>query len=154
MRSTPTAYVSANFAKLLSIAALLAAAAATLSCSMTGVGGVSSTVESENPPLEDSPAVVDVNYRASQTADALPAFPTDMDVSGVASEPTPAPAANGRIAFTSDRDGNDEIYVMNADGSGQTRLTDNSTKGAQPGRRTDSASRSRQTGTATMRYTS
>jgi len=38
-----------------------------------------------------------------------------------------------QIAFTSDRDGkemkswlNDEIYVMNADGSNQTRLTDNS----------------------------
>jgi TolB protein len=27
------------------------------------------------------------------------------------------------IAFHSDRDGNDEIYVMNADGSGQMRLT-------------------------------
>ena len=30
-----------------------------------------------------------------------------------------------RIAFVSDLDGNEEIYVMNADGSGQTRLTDN-----------------------------
>lgn len=30
-----------------------------------------------------------------------------------------------RIAFTSDRDGNPEIYVMNADGSGQVRLTNN-----------------------------
>ena len=30
-----------------------------------------------------------------------------------------------RIAFTSRRDGNREIYVTNADGSGQTRLTDN-----------------------------
>src|SRR6266508_2657137 len=30
-----------------------------------------------------------------------------------------------RIAFYSDRDGNGEIYVMNADGSGLTRLTDN-----------------------------
>ena len=30
----------------------------------------------------------------------------------------------GRIAFDSLRDGNGEIYVMNADGSGQTRLTD------------------------------
>jgi dipeptidyl aminopeptidase/acylaminoacyl peptidase len=29
----------------------------------------------------------------------------------------------GRIAFTSARDGNREIYVMNADGSSQTRLT-------------------------------
>ncbi len=32
-------------------------------------------------------------------------------------------AAVGRLAFASDRDGNLEIYVMNADGSGQRRLT-------------------------------
>ena len=32
---------------------------------------------------------------------------------------------NGKIAFTSTRDGNSEIYVMNADGSGQVRLTNN-----------------------------
>lgn len=32
---------------------------------------------------------------------------------------------NGLIAFTSNRDGNDEIYFMAADGSGQTRLTTN-----------------------------
>jgi Tol biopolymer transport system component len=31
-----------------------------------------------------------------------------------------------RIAFSSDKDGNWEIYVMNADGSNQTRLTDDS----------------------------
>jgi Tol biopolymer transport system component/DNA-binding beta-propeller fold protein YncE len=31
----------------------------------------------------------------------------------------------GRIAFTSLRDGNNEIYIMNADGTGQTRLTNN-----------------------------
>lgn len=30
---------------------------------------------------------------------------------------------NGKIAFVSNRDGNPEIYVMNADGSNQTRLT-------------------------------
>ena len=34
--------------------------------------------------------------------------------------------ANGKIAFTSDRDGNHEIYVMNADGTNQVRLTNNS----------------------------
>ena len=33
---------------------------------------------------------------------------------------------NGKIAFTSNRDGNHEIYIMNSDGSGQTRLTSNS----------------------------
>ena len=35
------------------------------------------------------------------------------------------PGANGKIAFTTIRDGNDEVYVMNADGSGQTNLTNN-----------------------------
>jgi Tol biopolymer transport system component len=34
-------------------------------------------------------------------------------------------AAAAQIAFTSHRDGNYEIYVMDADGSGQTRLTNN-----------------------------
>ena len=30
-----------------------------------------------------------------------------------------------QIIFSSNRDGNNEIYVMNADGSNQMRLTDN-----------------------------
>src|SRR5437016_4483694 len=33
--------------------------------------------------------------------------------------------AEGRIAFVSNRDGNNEIYVMDANGSGVTRLTNN-----------------------------
>src|SRR5207249_8373560 len=33
------------------------------------------------------------------------------------------PGVNGKIAFASTRDGNWEIYVMNADGTDQTRLT-------------------------------
>ena len=38
----------------------------------------------------------------------------------------PAWSSDGtRIAFTSKRDGNQEIYIMNVDGSDQTRLTDN-----------------------------
>jgi hypothetical protein len=38
---------------------------------------------------------------------------------------TPALKANGKIAFTSDRDGNPEIYVTNGDGTEQVRLTNN-----------------------------
>src|SRR5436190_24401421 len=34
-------------------------------------------------------------------------------------------STQGRIAFVTSRDGNAEIYVMNADGRGVTRLTDN-----------------------------
>ncbi len=40
--------------------------------------------------------------------------------------PPPGPvSSDGRIAFSSARDGNHEIYVMDADGSDQTRLTSN-----------------------------
>jgi TolB protein len=39
---------------------------------------------------------------------------------------SPTLGANGKIVFTSDRDGNLEIYVMNADGTDQIRLTNNS----------------------------
>jgi len=35
------------------------------------------------------------------------------------------PGANGKIAFQSACDGNFEVYVMNADGSGPTNLTGN-----------------------------
>jgi hypothetical protein len=43
------------------------------------------------------------------------------------------PGENGKIAFTSQRDGNAEIYVMNAaDGSGQTRLTNNPASDGNP----------------------
>jgi Tol biopolymer transport system component len=41
-------------------------------------------------------------------------------------------AVNGKIAFQSNRDGNAEIYVMNADGSAQTRLTNASTPNSGP----------------------
>jgi Tol biopolymer transport system component len=48
----------------------------------------------------------------------------------------PATAAkhvlNGKIAFVSDRDGNSQIYVMNADGSAQTRLTHSLTEDLDP----------------------
>jgi Tol biopolymer transport system component len=45
----------------------------------------------------------------------------------VASMPVLAalPVGNGSIAFTSQRDGDEEVYAMNADGTDQTRLTHN-----------------------------
>jgi len=42
------------------------------------------------------------------------------------------PYEQSRIAFTSDRDGNAEIYVMNADGSEQENLTNNPAGDASP----------------------
>lgn len=42
------------------------------------------------------------------------------------------PGENGRIAFTSWRDGNGEIYSMNADGTNATRLTNNSSSDTEP----------------------
>lgn len=41
-------------------------------------------------------------------------------------------AANGKIAFASYRDGNPEIYVMNADGSAPTRLTNDPSRDDAP----------------------
>ncbi|BCM94248.1 protein TolB [Abditibacteriota bacterium] len=40
--------------------------------------------------------------------------------------PTTVPIASGRIGWMSDRDGTFHIYVMNGDGTGQVRLTQNS----------------------------
>ena len=42
------------------------------------------------------------------------------------------PGISGKIAFTSDRDGNHEIYVMNPDGAGQTNLTNNPASDSSP----------------------
>ncbi len=42
------------------------------------------------------------------------------------------PGQNGMIAFTSTRDGNAEVYIMNPDGSGQTNLTDNASADTDP----------------------
>src|SRR5213083_3084647 len=38
-------------------------------------------------------------------------------------DPLTSQSSSGLIAFVSNRDGNNEIYVMNADGTGLTRLT-------------------------------
>ena len=47
--------------------------------------------------------------------------PTQTDVA----EPTPFGGGGGKIAFVSRRDGDSEIYIMDADGSNLVQLTDN-----------------------------
>ncbi|MEO0563640.1 MAG: PKD domain-containing protein, partial [Chloroflexota bacterium] len=42
------------------------------------------------------------------------------------------PAPNPQIAFISERDGNREVYVMNADGTNQVRITNNGAQDSQP----------------------
>ncbi len=57
-------------------------------------------------------------------------------VAGVLCGVSPAlaafPGQNGKIAFSSDRDGDTEIYVMNPDGTGQTALTTNTIADSNP----------------------
>ena len=61
-------------------------------------------------------------------------------VAGTSPSPPPPPTgpppvvrpSDGKIVFQSGRDGNNEIYLMNADGSGQTRLTSNTFSDTQP----------------------
>jgi hypothetical protein len=67
------------------------------------------------------------------TATLAPATEAVPTATEIASTSTPEPTATqvvlgvvtDRIAFVSNRDGNNEIYVMNGDGSGLTNLTDN-----------------------------
>jgi len=55
---------------------------------------------------------------------------TRLTTSGDNVEPAFSP--DGRTAFTSFRDGNAEVYVMNADGSGQVRLTNEASVDSAP----------------------
>lgn len=65
------------------------------------------------------PLVVIVTMLAAALAAAV------LADSGVSPARAAFPGANGKIAFSSDRDANSEVYVMDADGSGQTNLSNN-----------------------------
>ena len=66
-------------------------------------------------------------YRLDVFAESLAAgeAPTPRPAPATAIAPAAGGGSEGRIAFVSDRDGDDEIYAMNADGSGLARLTNN-----------------------------
>src|SRR3954453_18230411 len=64
-----------------------------------------------------------------RSRDSVRLLSTMLVLAGVAALPAAAafaayPGANGKIAFGSGRSGNGDIWAMNPDGSGQTRLTD------------------------------
>jgi Tol biopolymer transport system component len=75
---------------------------------------------------------------SASTETAIP-LPTETDLS--TSTPVPlrpsGSSGSGVLAFYSERDGNPEIYVMNADGSEQRRLTFNQFEDSSPDRSPD-----------------
>ena len=83
------------------------------------------------------PAPAPTAQTAPTPAPAPTAQPAPTPAPAPTTTPTPTPSTEtalqnplsatrrGRIAFESDSDGRSSIYVMNADGSGVTRLTDN-----------------------------
>ena len=82
-------------------------------------------IPADNPPAA-SPAKGLSSELPSPTYSAN-AFPSLIATVAPTSTPLPATTTlieRSRIAFMSNRDGANEIYVMNADGSGQTRLTE------------------------------
>src|SRR5205807_539535 len=57
-----------------------------------------------------------------------------LAVTGALAAPAEAafPGGNGKIAFTTDRDGNNEIYLVKPDSTGLTRLTNNPASDSDP----------------------
>jgi uncharacterized repeat protein (TIGR01451 family) len=87
------------------------------------------------PDATDNCAVIGNSDQANNDGDQFgDVCDSDDDNDGTPDDTDNCPGAiNGaRIAFESTRDGNSEIYVMNADGTGVVRLTDNSATDAAP----------------------
>jgi len=89
----------------------------------TGVPSAWATFPGVNGPLAFEPG--DFNTPYVFTIQPLAGNPAEStQLTFTRADRDAAWSADGRrIAFMSERDGNAEIYVMNADGSGQTRLT-------------------------------
>ena len=86
-----------------------------------------------NRPIAYSFLLVGVTILALDTFTMLPLLPNQFSAFATFPGEDGTNIAFTKIAFTSNRDGNTEIYVMNAqDGSNQTRLTDNAASDALP----------------------
>ncbi|MDI6780701.1 MAG: carboxypeptidase regulatory-like domain-containing protein [bacterium] len=94
---------------------------ATVAAAVTGLNGryTINNLMAERYSLKVSCPGYAIRYLAS---DVFVAQDTTVEIS---LSLQPLGQKGGKIAFVSDRDGNKEIYVMNADGTNQTRLTDN-----------------------------
>lgn len=79
-------------------------------------------------------AVVRTNYPRAFMVIAAVVLATILLLLIVATKPAEAafPGRNGKIVFESNRDGNSEIYTMQADGSAQTWRTTNSISDSTP----------------------
>ena len=99
---------------------------------------VSLTACGMSPPLEEAPPVLasppsPARTQTSQVPTDIPTpAPPPPTPTSTNTVPPPTPVCGGLIAFTSDRDGNNEIYVMNADGTGQTNLINDPADDSRP----------------------
>jgi hypothetical protein len=78
--------------------------------------GQTATVDFDNLVIRGEP-VASADTGGGATPTLVPAKPTATP------QVLPAKITKGQIAFVSKRDGNDELYTMDADGSNQQRLT-------------------------------
>jgi len=102
---------------------------------LSACGALSPTTGQPSPSAQPSAVAV---ASPSAAPSALPS-PEPAATTTVETPSLPSPSASiaptepaggritsaGRIAFTDDRDGNQDIYILNVDGSGEFRLTDN-----------------------------
>ena len=84
-----------------------------------------------NPRISRRESALAVTLFLSLLVGSLLVDPLGAAVASAA-PPVGSTGVNGLVAFTSNRDGDDEIFVMGADGSGQVRVTDNLFSDSEP----------------------
>ena len=84
------------------------------------------------PPTQVPPTATPMPPTDTPTATSVPPTHTPAPTPTATQLPPLGGSGGGVIAFFSDRDGNEEIYIMNVDGSDPQRLTDNPAYDAWP----------------------
>ena len=123
MRFTLNSLARSKYA-LTFIGVILALALLFLATSNTGPAAAQ-TGETPTPtPEAEQPEPADEEPREPAAQESIDAIRSNLSHSGSAAE--------RRVTFVSERDGNPEIYVMDSDGINQTRLTNNSAQDFEP----------------------